>query len=434
MTGLAPADEMLVARLSTSQRQANGVPTSDDATRRERAADLVARHLSPWLGEDGLRVSPLGPGWSRDLDAHVVEMPDASALEALGWLPLDQLLTSIGSEGRGRWAITEDGDVLARLDLHLTPRPDPVAQIAERIARRGEVRLREVLELRVLRRDGHVLPRRPVIQLVADAERSLGGTELSDLAGGAEVGDLPASMPEIRSDRPWLGTMRRWASLLLGRRRTVVGISGIDGSGKSTLISVLREDLRRLGIRTDLVWTRPGMRLGWLDRVARIGRQILGQGDTATVLSMDEEDLDDGTVRSRTGVVGWVWSLLVTLAFLWDARRRWLTTRGVVFFDRHVLDALVTLEVVYGRGVDLRLHRTLVRVVLPGATLTLLLDLPPDVAAARKPEDMHGSSRQRQSRWYERLSGTVEGLVRLDATASPSDVVAHAREELTRGI
>ncbi|MBW3534736.1 MAG: glycosyltransferase, partial [Gemmatimonadetes bacterium] len=56
-----------------------------------------------------------------------------------------------------------------------------------RIERRGELRLHEVLELRALRRAGHVLTRHPAVALAADAERGLGGGELSDLVGGIEV-------------------------------------------------------------------------------------------------------------------------------------------------------------------------------------------------------------------------------------------------------
>lgn len=64
--------------------------------------------------------------------------------------PWTILLYRLGIRDRGIWAIVDDRMVLAELDLHVGPPPEPVASLLSRCQRRGEVRLREVLDVRVL--------------------------------------------------------------------------------------------------------------------------------------------------------------------------------------------------------------------------------------------------------------------------------------------
>ena len=75
-------DESLLARVPPAARRDNGVPSHEDLERGERAAAIVRRVLGEQLLPDGLRVSPLGPGWSRDIDAHVHTWPGEAELRA----------------------------------------------------------------------------------------------------------------------------------------------------------------------------------------------------------------------------------------------------------------------------------------------------------------------------------------------------------------
>jgi hypothetical protein len=77
------------------------------------------------------------------------------------------------------------------------------------------------------------------------------------------------------------------------------------------------------------------------------------------------------------------------MSFVRDVRRRARKTSGVIVYDRHLLDALVTLEFAY-RGVRLRAHRALVRRRMPPAATTFYLAAPADLAAVRKPGDAIG--------------------------------------------
>lgn len=417
LSRLDPDDARLLTRLPRDRWSRNGVPEHDEAAARERAALLVEEALRPWLGTGGLRASPLGAGWSRDLDVHVAELPDPAVLRDRGWLPLDPLLRRLGSPGTGRWAVRERGEVLAAADLTTAPWPsDPVAGVLDRCRRRGEVRLREVLELRVLARRGRVLPRgnREVVA-AARVEAGLGGTALSAFAAGDPL-PAPASLPASR--------LRHVIRGLRARPRLVVAISGVDGAGKSSLCRALARDLTRAGVPASIVWTRPGMGLRWLGRLARAGKRLLREDPSPALrpVARGEADLP----RSRRGVLGWTWALAVTAAFLSEVRRAHRRARGVVLFDRHMLDALVTLDVAY-RGVDLRLHRALVRRLLPPASLALYLDVPPEVAVARKPDEVFGERAIRaQIAGYRAIAGGVVRLVRLDARRAPEELAARA--------
>ena len=394
-----PAD---LAGLPESLRQANGVPEPARAAARERAADLVRAALP----DAHLRVSCLGPAWSSDLDVHVRDEPPAAQLTALGWLPLDALLARIGSPGRGRWLVT-DGDVpLAMADLKTDAPPEPVPATIARARRRGEVRLREALELLALREAGHRLPAGDrVVQIVLERER--------------RQGPDPSRFPVPVGGR----RVRRLAARARPRPRLVIALSGVDGAGKSTLARLLADDLAAVGVPVERVWTRPGMRLGLLARAARLAKRALRE-DTAPGIRRVARGAEAGAVRSRRGTTGWAWSLLVTLAFLADVRRRHLRARGVLVYDRHLLDAIATLRFGYA-GSDTRLQEALVRALLPRAHATFYLDTSAELALARKDDPLFGEHAvRRQLELYATLLDRVPGVHRLDA-ARPARGLAH---------
>jgi thymidylate kinase len=166
------------------------------------------------------------------------------------------------------------------------------------------------------------------------------------------------------------------------------------------------------------------MGLGRLNSLAAAGKRLLRQdsGPGLRVMATPEAPRP----ASRRGAVGWLWALLVTLSFLAGVWRQHRSGRGVVIYDRHLVDALATLDFAYA-GVDLRLHRSLVRAVLPRADLTLYLDVPAEVSVARKPDDLLGEHAVRTqltqyARWLDRLPP----VVRLDGTRPLPDVLDQA--------
>lgn len=373
------------ALLVAVDRTRNGVPDAARCARHRRAAALAGTVLGSEL--ETVRISPLGPGWSADIDLHVGRWPDEQGLRAAGWLSLDDLLRRLGSPGRGRWAIVADGEVLACADVQLDSVPDAAAAVLQRCRRRGEVRAREVLELRALVRDGVPLPRRdPVVASAARAEAAMGGDVL-----GAYAFPRPSTRRHPTLPLPTGGVRRRLRHVLarrLRRRpRLVIALSGVDGAGKSTLAERVVTELERAGVSASCVWTRPGMNLQLLDTLARFAKGLAHRRAEPGVRAVAR---GEGThLPSRRGALGWVWALAVTVAYLVDVRRQHRRVRGVAVYDRHAADAWVTLGFVY-EGVDLRLQRWLVRHLLPTAAWTFYLDVSADVAVARKPGDSFG--------------------------------------------
>jgi len=104
----------------------------------------------------------------------------------------------------------------------------------------------------------------------------------------------------------------------------------------------------------------------------------------------------------------------------------------VVLYDRHLADALATLELAYP-DVDRRVHEAVVRRLLPRPDLTFYLDIDAATAAARKPGDTIGewAINRQLERYAQTLTGTRH-VITLDATAPHRDLVSTVLEALTQ--
>jgi thymidylate kinase len=217
-------------------------------------------------------------------------------------------------------------------------------------------------------------------------------------------------------------------------RPVLVAVSGVDGAGKSTLVTGIEERLRANGVAAEIVWYRPGMGMGWVDRPLRLARRVvtrlLGRGGgTSSGPTMRTIAQSDSVPASRRGVVGWVWCMLVTLTFVVGVRTQVARLRrhaDVVLFDRHLADALATLDVFY-RGVALGVPRWVVRRLLPRAAATVYLDLPTEVAVARKPGDtIEHQAVAAQLAAYPRYVRDLPRALTIDATLPRDEVLARA--------
>jgi hypothetical protein len=239
---LTAEDKVLYARLSEEERVRNGVPSAELARRRELGFSCVADRLAGLPVTHAVRTSPLGPAWASDVDVHLAEPLDPSVALSWGWLSLDRLLRQLGNPEEGRWAATDRGMVCAAVDFHVTPIPDAVTAVVARCRRRGEVRLREVLELRALARGLGQLPAHdPVVALAADVESGLGGTVLSAWRSGRPCA-APAPLPGHR----WLRCLYRAVHQVIAPRVVVV-IRG-PASVSNQIASALQSDLMVAGV------------------------------------------------------------------------------------------------------------------------------------------------------------------------------------------
>lgn len=405
--------EPLLAAFAGDQLLRNGVPDAQAAEGRSRCHTILLQVLGADLQPDGLRCSPLGPTWTDLFHAHVLRPIDPDRLAGIGWLPLNRLLGHGGHAAGGapaNWAVIEDGRVLAGVQLSAGAPADPVRTVLSRCRRQREVRLRDVLELRELRRFGSELPAHSaVLRAAAEIESGLGGRVLAPWATGRVA---PAPAP--------LGNTRPWRS----QRQLTVAVSGVDGSGKSTLRSALVENLSRAGVAASTVWVRPGMGIGPLTSVAAWGKRALGQDPAAGIRAVAAQH--GPPLPSRSGAVGWGWAMLVSASFLLGVWRQHLAASGVVVYDRHLVDALATLDFAY-EGVDLEVHRWLVKTLLPRADVRIYLDVPTEISVERKPDDLIGAAAiDRQLAAYEHWLEQVPPAYRLDATAPPGELLTHA--------
>lgn len=396
------------------------VPSRERRDRMERAARAAAVVMS---NQDAtVSFSPLGAGWSSDLDIYARDRVAAmDTARSAGWISLDGVLEHIGYPGTGRWALLEGKSVLARADIQQGSAPDLGAALADRIARRGRIGLRETLELRYLaaRTTRAPLENQDALAAAAAREVALGG---DTLAGWLRPEESQPPQPRSAAVRS-----RITAAV---RPRIRIALSGVDGAGKSSLVEALGEALANCGISSSVVWTRPGMRLSVLERLARVGKRAL---------RMDRDGLADiasgtapGLVRSRRGIVGWIWSVLVTVAYVWDVWRRSVAARGdVVIYDRHLLDAVATIEAFY-EGVNTSLQTWLVRRLIPRADAAVFIDVPVAVAVSRKQDVLFNQLMlERQIARYQVNAANVEDLIRIDGSASQDGVFIAAFSAVT---
>lgn len=362
---------------------------------REMTYAAAGQVLARWLHPAGLRVSPLGPAYSTDVDAYVTSRPGDAELRAAGWICLDPLLNRLGSNGRGRWAVVAHGRVIGKVDLHPGLPPDPVAHIVARCRTEG-TRQRELAELARLRSEGR---------------------------------SVPARLPS-RSLRSRLGAARHrmgtpWA------RRLVVGLSGVDGSGKSTLARELLVSLDRAGVPGVRISVRPGVLAPWLGRTVNHVKKVARMDAAPGLQVATESSTPVAGLRSRRGIVGKLWLTAVAFEFGAAVWREYLTSRGVVIFDRHRADARVTVAVFYGVPASGRFAR-LFAALVPRAAVTAYLDLSDEIAVHRKQDVFVGPPAVRsQIALYRALLLPATGdTVILDATAPVKDLTLQIFETL----
>lgn len=219
-------------------------------------------------------------------------------------------------------------------------------------------------------------------------------------------------------------------------RPCVVSLSGVDGSGKSTIATMLLEEFSNRGLRATRVWSRPGCGLDLIEPLLARAKQAFASDPRTGSRKM--ADPQASTPRTRRGLAGWSWSLVVTIAYLWHARREHARAAGIVVCDRHLLDALVSVDFYYGRH-SRSLQATLVRWFLPRADLAYYLDANTALILGRQPESSTGlHAVEQQLARYEtqldehrprRLDAEAEAAVLVDGIVR--DVSEHLRASFT---
>lgn len=244
------------------------------------------------------------------------------------------------------------------------------------------------------------------------------------------VGDRPARRG--RAAAGWGVTLRRIAHHPRSAghdRPLLVAVSGMDGSGKSTVTEALRAGLAERGAPAITTWGRFAGDTEVLDRVALVGKRLLRRPETTAdpvAAGAPAEEEEDGPVLpSRRGPVGWIWVLFLAALSARRLRQAGRHRRGgiSVVADRWLADSVVDMELRYGRH---RVAELVMSVAAPRPDLGLILLVDHATAFRRNSED--------QARWvlaameagYAQAVGRF-GLVPLDARRSAAEVVRDAR-------
>lgn len=230
-------------------------------------------------------------------------------------------------------------------------------------------------------------------------------------------------------DRPRLRLRRK-------RRPVVVALSGIDGSGKSSLAEGLQRVLGELGMPVTVVWAR----LEWstlhesraLARIAAPVKAVINlmsrEGERAPTPPAPKSWLDvapteravdpAGRLRERSALVTTGWTAVVAALHAYEQRRvvRAAGPDGVVVCDRYTLDSVVHLQRAYGGDRSLPLANRVLMWLSPRADVAILLDVPADVAIARKQDEFDEAELASHAERYRALCRSV-GVRPIDATA-----------------
>lgn len=169
-------------------------------------------------------------------------------------------------------------------------------------------------------------------------------------------------------------------------RPAVVSFSGLDGSGKSTQVGRLTEQLDQLGVSTVDHWA------GFKNAAKlRVRFPILDQPLRTNTANGPSRDplIPHALHGSRVGTAAWGYVVvLVNCAYLWRFVLRRPQGTRLLIFDRFSPDTMVKLELRFARmrGIDIRGQRKVFELMSPRPDVGFLVDVPSDIAYGRRQE------------------------------------------------
>jgi thymidylate kinase len=228
------------------------------------------------------------------------------------------------------------------------------------------------------------------------------------------------------------------------RYPVVVAFSGLDGAGKSSQAGALRDALLELDVDTAVVWSPLGGNLT-LELIARPLKRLLRSLRFGPFAGLAKHSASGHLMSNPEGqsqrpgprLVTQTWATLVVMLNLLSQRRavmrHALGGRRVVVFDRYVLDSVVRLRFLYGAAGSSRFQLSLVNAIAPKARFAYVLEIRPETAFARKPDDWTLEQLRRQAELYEEHSERLS-VPRLDGELPREELCTEIATEVWRAL
>ena len=166
------------------------------------------------------------------------------------------------------------------------------------------------------------------------------------------------------------------------RRPVLVSFSGLDGAGKTTQITNLREFISRQGLQHELITFWDDVVVGTRYREGFVHKMY---GSEQGIGAPDKP-----VNRKDKNVRKWYLTLARHLLYLLDAihlrfvvGRAEMNDNNVIIMDRYIYDELANLPI--GNPISNMFIR-MVQFIVPKPDIAYLLDADPEAARARKPE------------------------------------------------
>lgn len=205
----------------------------------------------------------------------------------------------------------------------------------------------------------------------------------------------------------------------------LVTLSGPDGAGKSRLGDAVADALELCEVPVSRAWSRGGF-----SAPAVAGKALLRRWVPRAIPAPADEEAKRAFARSRWRGRLWMWTLVLEQAIAMQrVRLRRLSGRTVVG-DRWVTDTLADLVArlpAEEGAAKVRRPASLLLAAAPAPDVALLIEVPAEVAHARKSDGGSLESRRRLTEAYG-VAAAAAPVARLDGTLSPDELAQKAVE------
>lgn len=225
----------------------------------------------------------------------------------------------------------------------------------------------------------------------------------------------------------------------MSKRRQLIVLMGLDGSGKSTQAALLAQSFKERGEKAAVVWMRGESYLTLpLLKVAKAVMRAPKAGKRGAAEDTGAQRQYTARKRSlfRNPLARELWRRLVLADFYLTYRHAFgRLPRGtsVVILDRYIYDSLIDIDTAFGsRGAEVKRLLASGAGMVPRPDKVVLIDIPPAEAMRRK-NDIPSMAYLEERTGLYRIVAQQLGATTVDGT-KPIEAVRRAIAEAVRGL